>query len=39
MKRLSKKAASLVGETLTKLQFDGLSGYAYGGGQPFKLLH
>ena len=39
MKRLSKRAASLVGETLTKLQFDGLSGYAYGGGQPFKLLH
>ena len=32
MKRLSKKAASLVGETLTKLQFVGLSGYAYGGG-------
>ena len=39
MKRLSKKAASLVGETLTKLQYDGLSGYACGGGQPFKLLH
>ena len=32
MKRLSKKAASLVGETLTKLQFERLIGYAYGGG-------
>ncbi len=41
MKRLSKKAATLVGETLTKLQFDGSSciGYvrstACGGGADF----
>ncbi len=32
MKRLSKKAASLVGETWIGLQFDGSSGYACGGG-------
>ena len=32
MKRLSKKAASLVGEILTKLQCDGSSGYVCGGG-------
>ena len=32
MKRLSKKAATLVGEVLTKLQYDGSSGYACGGG-------
>ena len=37
MKRLSKNAATLVGEVLTKLQYDGSSGYACGGGQPFKL--
>ncbi|CDE89306.1 unknown [Clostridium sp. CAG:729] len=47
MKRLSKKAATLVGEVLTKLQyalggktlkkpqFDGSSGYACGGGADF----
>ena len=35
MKKLSKRAASLVGETLTKLQFDGSSGYACGGGADF----
>ena len=35
MKRLSKKAASLVGETWTKLQCDGSSGYACGGGADF----
>ena len=32
MKRLSKKAASLFGEYMTKLQYDGSSGYACGGG-------
>ena len=35
MKKLSKRAASLVGETLTKLQFDGSSGYGCGGGAAF----
>ena len=35
MRRLSKKAATLVGETLTKLQFDGSSSYACGGGADF----
>ena len=37
MKRLSKNAATLFGENMTKLQYDGSSGYACGGGQPFKL--
>ena len=32
MKRLSKNAATLFGETLTKLQYDGASSYACGGG-------
>ena len=35
MKQLSKKAATLVGEVLTKLQYDGSSGYACGGGADF----
>ena len=35
MRRLSKRAASLFGETLTKLQYDGSSGYACGGGADF----
>ena len=35
MRRLSKKAATLVGETLTKRQFDGSSGYGCGGGAAF----
>ena len=37
MKLLSKKAATLFGENMTKLQYDGSSGYACGGGQTFKL--
>ena len=32
MKKLSKIAATLVGEILTNLQCDGSSGYACGGG-------
>jgi len=32
MKKFSKKAATLVGEVLTKLQYDGSSGY---GGADF----
>ena len=35
MKRLSKKAATLFGETLTELQYDGSSSYACGGGADF----
>ena len=35
MKKLSKKAASLFGENMTKLQCDGSSGYACGGGADF----
>ena len=35
MKRLSKKAASLFGEYMTNLQYDGSSGYACGGGADF----
>ncbi len=35
MQRLSKIAATLVGEVLTKLQCDGSSGYACGGGADF----
>ena len=35
MKRLSKKAATLFGETLTKLQCDVSSSYACGGGADF----
>ncbi len=35
MKRLSKNAATLVGEVLTKLQYDGSSGYGFGGGADF----
>ncbi len=41
MRRLSKKAATLVGETLTKLQYDGSSCIDYvrstacGGGADF----
>ncbi len=35
MKQLSKKAATLFGEILTKLQYDGPSGYACGGGADF----
>ena len=35
MRRLSKKAATLVGETLTKLQYDVSSSYACGGGAAF----
>ena len=37
MQRLSKIAATLVGEVLTKLQCGGSSGYDCGGGQTFKL--
>ena len=32
MDKISKIAASLVGESMTELQCGGLSGYAYGGG-------
>ena len=32
MKRLSKKAATLFGENMTKLQSDGSRSYACGGG-------
>ena len=32
MRKFSKEAATLVGEVLTKLQFDGSSSYACGGG-------
>ena len=32
MKKISKTAASLIGETMTELQCVGLSGCAYGGG-------
>ena len=35
MKRLSKKAATLVGEVLTKLQCDWSISYACGGGADF----
>ena len=35
MKRLSKNAATLFGENMTKLQYDGSSGYACGGGADF----
>ena len=34
MKKLSKSAATLFGEIMTKLQCDGSSGYACGGGAP-----
>ena len=32
MKKFSERAASLVGKMMTKLQCDGSSGYACGGG-------
>ena len=32
MEKISKTAASLIGESMTELQCDGLSGYSYGGG-------
>ena len=32
MRKFSKNAATLVGEVLTKLQYDVSSGYACGGG-------
>ena len=35
MRKFSKEAVTLVGETLTKLQFDGSSSYACGGGADF----
>ena len=35
MKRLSKKAATLLGKNMTKLQYDGSSSYACGGGADF----
>jgi len=35
MKRLSKNAATLFGEYMTKLQCDGSSSYACGGGADF----
>ena len=35
MRRLSKRAATLFGEILTKLQYDVSSGYACGGGADF----
>ena len=37
MRKFSKEAATLVGETLTELQCDGSSSYVCGGGQTFKL--
>ena len=35
MRKFSKEAATLVGETLTELQCDGSSSYARGGGADF----
>ncbi len=35
MRKFSKKAATLFGENMTKLQYDGSSGYACGGGADF----
>ena len=32
MEKISKTAASLIGESMTELQCGGLSGYSYGGG-------
>lgn len=32
MEKISKTAASLIGETMIDLQCGGLSGYSYGGG-------
>ncbi len=35
MRKFSKEAATLVGETLTELQCDGSSSYVCGGGADF----
>ena len=35
MRKFSKEAVTLFGETLTKLQYDVSSGYACGGGADF----